>query len=143
LEGLCQNTLSATAPRILLLYIIDMNLRKRITATTNKVEAFNGFISWIRFGGEGIISTNNPIEQEKRIKYSEIIANAIILYNIVYMTIAINKLLKEGYSISKSDLSDLSPYITKHIKRFGDYYINVNLIPVPIQNRLFANLFNK
>ena len=60
-----------------------------------------------------------------------------------YMTIAINKLLKEGYSISKSDLSDLSPYITKHIKRFGDYYINVNLIPVPIQNRLFANLFNK
>jgi TnpA family transposase len=75
----------AVRTRFLLLYIIDMNLRKQITATTNKVEAFNGFISWIRFGGEGIISTNNPIEQEKRIKYSEIIANAIILYNIVYI----------------------------------------------------------
>ena len=38
----------------LLKYIIEINLRQRITADTNKVEAYNGFIDWVRFGGEGI-----------------------------------------------------------------------------------------
>ena len=64
-----------------------MPLREQITSTTNKIESYNGFIDWIRFGG--VISNNNPIEQEKRIKYAEIVASAIILHNAVDMTICV------------------------------------------------------
>jgi len=120
----------------LLRYIIDMPLREQITSTTNKIESYNGFIDWIRFGGDGVISNNNPIEQEKRIKYAEIVASAIILHNAVDMTIAINKLLNEGYKILRSDIESMSPYITRNIKRFGDYHIDINVIPNPIQQEV-------
>ena len=61
----------------LLKYISDIEMRQQITSTTNKVEYFS-------FGGEGIISENDPDEQEKRIKYNDLVSNACIneWYNI-------------------------------------------------------------
>lgn len=115
----------------LLNYIIDMDVRQKITNETNKVEAYNGFIDKIRFGDDGIITSNDPIEQEKRVKYSELVANAIILQNTVDITDAINKLIKEGHKILKSDIEALSPYILRNLKRFGDYFIDVNAEPEP------------
>lgn len=120
----------------LLKYIIDMNLRQRITANTNKIEAYNGFIDWIRFGGDGIITSNNSVEQEKRVKYAEVVANAIILQNTIDMTIAINQLLREGYKIYRSDIELLSPLLTRHLKRYGDYDVDVTIIPEPIQRAI-------
>ena len=40
----------------LLQFISDQNLRKQITAATNKIEAYNGFSQWFFFGGEGVIA---------------------------------------------------------------------------------------
>jgi len=115
----------------LLRYIIDMDVRQKITNETNKVEAYNGFIDKIRFGDDGIITTNDPIEQEKRVKYSELVANAVILQNTVDMTEAINKLIKDGQKILKIDIEALSPYILRNLKRFGEYFININAVPEP------------
>lgn len=39
----------------LLKYISDIELREQIGATTNKVEAYNGFSKWSFFGGEGVM----------------------------------------------------------------------------------------
>jgi TnpA family transposase len=122
----------------LLRYIFDMNLRQQITAMTNKVEAFNGFIKWILFGSEGVIRENDPIEQEKRVKYAEIVADSIILHNVVDMPIALKKLYDEGYIISRDDVAALSPYITRHIKRFGDYFIDIRIIPDPILSEILS-----
>ena len=41
----------------LLEYLSDAQLREHITATTNKVETYNGFAKWLNFGGEGVIET--------------------------------------------------------------------------------------
>ena len=62
----------------LLDYISDLPLRRQITATTNKAEAYNGFAKWLFFGGEGVITENDRDEQEKRIKYNDLVANAAI-----------------------------------------------------------------
>jgi TnpA family transposase len=40
----------------LLRYLSDDPLRLRLTAATNKVEAFNGFSQWIGFGNGGVIT---------------------------------------------------------------------------------------
>lgn len=32
---------------------------------------------------------------------------------------------KEGYCFSRQELERLSPYITRHIKRFGDFVIDL------------------
>jgi TnpA family transposase len=44
---------------------------------------FIAFCKWLLFGGEGKISDNTPEDQEKRIKYNDLIANCVILNNTV------------------------------------------------------------
>ncbi len=117
----------------LLQYISDMKLREQITASTNKVEAYNGFSKWLFFGSDGIITENDPIEQEKRIKYNELITNSVIFQNVVDITTILWQLKNEGYRFSRQALERISPYITKHIKRFGDYVIDLQKIPHPIE----------
>lgn len=120
----------------LLQYISDMKLREQITASTNKVEAYNGFSKWLFFGGDGIITENDPIEQEKRIKYNELITNSVIFQNVVDITTILWQLKNEDYRFSRQDLERLSPYITRHIKRFGDYVIDLQKIPHPIEEEI-------
>jgi TnpA family transposase len=76
----------------LLRYITDMELRQQITSETNKVEAFHGFSGWICFGGDG-----DPEQQEKVIKYNELVSNAVIFQNVVDMTAILRDLNREGY----------------------------------------------
>lgn len=40
------------------------------------------------------------------------------------LTAVIRQLKREGYYVVPEDLSVLSPYLTEHIKRFGDYIID-------------------
>ncbi|MBL1102462.1 Tn3 family transposase [Streptomyces coffeae] len=55
-------------PQQLLRYLFDAPLRRRVTAATNKVEAFNRFSQWIGFGNGDVITDNDPVEQEKTAK---------------------------------------------------------------------------
>lgn len=51
---------------------------------------------WLFFGGDGVISENDPEEQEKRIKYNDLVANAVIFQNVVDITLILWSLMKEG-----------------------------------------------
>lgn len=85
----------------LLEYISDLELRQQITATTNKAEAYNGFSKWLFFGGESVIADNDPEEQEKAIKYNDLVANAIIFQNVADLTTVLRELTK-GAMASKA-----------------------------------------
>ncbi|WP_202976492.1 Tn3 family transposase [Anaerophilus nitritogenes] len=117
----------------LLDFISNTPLRERITERTNKVEAYHGFSKWFFFGGEGIICENDPEEQSKIIKYNNLLSNAVILHNVIDISIALKKLNDEGIILSIEDIKALSPYMTKHIKRFGEYIVNLDEIPEPIK----------
>jgi TnpA family transposase len=54
----------------LLQYLSDAELRRLILRSLNKSELFNGFLRWMFFGGEGIITENRRDEQRKIIKYN-------------------------------------------------------------------------
>ncbi len=49
----------------LLQYISNRELREQITASTNKVEAYNGFAKYFFFGGEGVIADNDPVSRRR------------------------------------------------------------------------------
>jgi hypothetical protein len=117
-------------------YISDLKLREQITASTNKVEAYNGFAKWLFFGGSGVIADNDPEEQEKAIKYNDVVANAVIFQNVVDQTAILRELMDEGYPVAREDLAALSPYLTGHIKRFGDYVIDLGAPPQPLDGDL-------
>lgn len=117
----------------LLKYISDPDMREEIHAQTNKVESFNGFVKWFYFGGEATIWENDPEEHEKAVKYNTLIADAVIFQNVIDQTRIIESLMKDGFQITAEDLKTLSPYLTKHIKRFGDYIIDLSQIPPPLE----------
>jgi TnpA family transposase len=120
----------------LLRYISDLQLRQQITAVTNKVEAYHGFSKWFFFGGEGVIANNDPEEQEKIIKYNDLIANAVVFHNAVDLTDVLRQLKREGYLVVRNDVAALSPYLTSHIKRFGDYLIDLDAVPQALDEEM-------
>jgi len=108
----------------LLKYIGDVELRRLIQSETNKSEQFNAFAKKLFFGGEGEIAENLRHEQCKVIKYNHLVANMIILHNVVGMSKALKRLQSDGVSINEEILSHLAPYRLQHINRFGDYVLD-------------------
>ena len=105
----------------LLRFLSDPQLRRRTTAETNKVESYNRFSEWCRFGNHGVIAANDPEEQEKILKFSTLLTNAVIFHTTLDMMAAVRELIAEGWSITFADLAVLSPYLTARIQRFGEY----------------------
>lgn len=100
------------------------------------MEAYNGFSKWLFFGGDGVIAENDPEEQEKRIKYNDLVANAVIFQNVIDITLILRDLIKEGQTLFRNDVKALSPYLTKHVKRFGDYILDLENIPQPLEGAM-------
>jgi Tn3 transposase DDE domain len=65
-----------------------------------------------------------------------LVANAAIYQNVVDMSRVLDKLVKEGLKFGEAELMALSPYITHHIKRFGDYTLNFNQAPEAFDGKL-------
>ena len=76
------------------------------------------------FGSQGIVTENDRDEQRKMIKYNHLVANCVCFYNVAAINQILIDLTNEGISFEKEALSALSPYITKHINRFGEYSLD-------------------
>ncbi|MFV5997237.1 Tn3 family transposase [Streptomyces sp. NPDC056231] len=105
----------------LLRYLTDAPLRRRVTAATIKVESFNRFSQWVGFANRGVIADNDPVEQEKAMNFNALLTNAVIFHNALDIAEIVRQLLEEGWEIDPEDLAHVSPYLTEHIKRFGEY----------------------
>ena len=98
----------------------------------DKVEAYHGFAGWLFLGGEGVIADSDTEEQKKLIKYNDLVANAVIFQNVVDVSRILRELLAEGYPVKREEVAALGPYLTRHIKRFGDYFIDLSVVPQPL-----------
>ena len=105
----------------LLRFLSGPQLRRRTTAETSKVESCNRFSDWCRFGNHGVIAASDPDEQEKILKFSTLLTNAVIFRTILDMMTAVRELIADGWSITLEDLAVLSPYLAARIQRFGVY----------------------
>jgi TnpA family transposase len=122
----------------LLTYMTDPALQQHIRAETTKVEAYHHFTDWLAFGSP-VLRSGDPVEQEKRIKYRDLVANAVMLHNVVDMTKVLATLQQEGVEVTPEIATCLSPYLTEHLLRFGRYLLDVTIQPEPLQpQRLFA-----
>ena len=80
--------------------------------------------------------TGDPVEQEKRVRYTTLIANNVMLYNVQELTRVIKLLREQGYEVTDEKLRVLSPYMTDHIRRFGDFVLNLDMVVEPLQFNL-------
>jgi hypothetical protein len=63
---------------------------------------------------------------EKIVKFNELLANCLIFHRSVDMMRVLNQLQREGHAIDPADVATLSPYLTRHIRRFGDYELDLS-----------------
>ena len=110
--------------QFLLQYISDIDLRETVLAATCKSEEFNNFVQWVFFYNNGVIQENFRYAQDKVTRYNHLVANLIILHNVNAMTHALNRLKREGFTVTAETLRGLSPYRNEHINLLGDYSIN-------------------
>jgi hypothetical protein len=109
-----------------------VKLREIVHRTTNKMEQYNAFEDWVRFGRGGTIYERAYEAQEKQLKYTSLLANCIILDNTVELSAALNTLARAGLVPTAAYLAALSPYQTRHIKRFGNYELDLTTVPAPM-----------
>jgi Tn3 transposase DDE domain len=64
--------------------------------------------------GEGVITENDPEEQQKRTRSTDILANALMLQHMSDLTEALQKLEQSGYPINPEDVVHLSSHLTRH-----------------------------
>lgn len=53
--------------------------------------------------------------------FNALLTNAVIFHNALDIAEIVRQLLQEGWEIDPEDLAHISPYLTEHIKRFGEY----------------------
>lgn len=112
----------------LLRWISSKEMRQEVTGSTNKIESYHSFTKWLDFGGD-VINENDPTEQQKRLRYIDLVAASVILQNTVDMMKVIQDLYAHGEPVDVGDVAYLSPYMTSAIKRFGNYHLDLKRPP--------------
>lgn len=54
-------------------------------------------------------------------KFNALLTNAVIFHNALNIAEIVRQLLEEGWEIAPEDLAHVSPYLTEHLQRFGEY----------------------
>ena len=108
----------------LLRFLSEPQLREQITAITNRTEAFHKFSAHLMIGGQ-LIGHNDPDYQERVVKFNELISNCAIYSTALDITDAANVLAAEGHAVDTDDLATISPYVTRTIRRFGDWVLDL------------------
>ena len=56
-----------------------------------------------------------------------------MLHHVVDMTNVLYALQQEGVCVTPEVVRRLSPYLTEHIKRFGQYLLDMEIPPEPLE----------
>jgi hypothetical protein len=102
-----------------------------VTHEANKVEHYHDFASHLNFGSHGVLRTNSRVDQEKAMIANQLVANAVISQTVADQTRIIPQLKSEGYPFKLSDVKHLSPYLTRHLLRFGKFTARFRTEPLP------------
>lgn len=115
----------------LLRFISSAEVRRTIRAETTKIEAYNDFLDWVTFGGP-VVKSGDPVEQEKQLKYASLVANAVMLSNVADLTQVLSDMARDGHPVTPELVACTSPYIRRHILRFGKYSLDMDSLPEPL-----------
>lgn len=105
----------------LLRYLLNQPLRRKINTQLNKGEQLHALRSWLWFGGDGMLRRKQEEAQQEVVGCLNLLTNAVIVWNTIYMQEVITQLRAEGYPVQDEDLVHLSPAPFEHINRLGKY----------------------
>lgn len=106
----------------ILRYLENPNYRRRIHTQLNKGEALHALRQFLFFANQGYIRRHQPEDQANQASCLNLVTNAVVTWNTIYMTDALANLRANGHAVSDSDLVHLSPALYAHINRYGKYH---------------------
>ena len=110
----------------ILRYLESEQLRRRINAQLNKGEALHSLREFLFFAHRGKIRRKQEEEQVHQALCLNLLTNAVIAWNTVYMAAALDRLRIDGHPVQESDLAHLSPCRYEHINPYGKYAFEVS-----------------
>ena len=109
----------------ILRWYVDEDGRRRINRQLNKGEAIHSVRSAISVANKGELRRKQEEALSHQAGCLNLVTNAVILWNTVYMAAAVEQLKKEGYPIQDSDLAHVWPTRHAHINFYGHYHFNI------------------
>lgn len=94
----------------------------------NKGEALHALSSHLCYGAQGEIRGQQDEQLQYQVGCLNLVTNAIILWNTVYIERVVQQLRQEGYSFNDEDLKHIWPTRHAHVNVYGKYHFNLENI---------------
>ena len=100
--------------------------RRRILTQLNRGESRHSVARAVFHGQRGELRQRYREGQEDQLGALGLVVNAIVLWNTLYMEVALQQLRAEGVPVNADDVTRLSPLVHKHINFQGRYSLRLN-----------------
>lgn len=111
----------------ILRYFQSEAYRRRIVSQLNKGEKLHALRAHVHSSNRGRIRRKYPDDHLNQANCLNLITNAIIVWNTVYMQAAVQHLRQNGQVISEDEMSHLSPVRFEHINVYGKYSFDISV----------------
>jgi TnpA family transposase len=105
----------------ILRYLASEDYRRQINTQLNKGELLHALRRYLFIANEAQIRKRQPDEQLNQAACLNLVTNAVVVWNTVYMWEVIKQLQAEGFNINEEDLKHISPARYEHINVYGKY----------------------
>jgi TnpA family transposase len=99
--------------------------RRRFLRQLNKGEALHDLRAFLMVANKGQLHHSRGEALTHQALCLNLVTNAVIVWNTVYMAAVVDQLQQEGYPVHESDLAHVWPTRYAHINVYGKYHFNV------------------
>ncbi|MBE9170205.1 Tn3 family transposase [Pleurocapsales cyanobacterium LEGE 06147] len=108
----------------ILRWYADEANRRRLKRQLNKGEALHSLRSHLFYANQGEIKTQQDDQLLNQVGCLNLVTNAIIVWNTVYIDKVVQQLRLEGYPVDNEDLKSIWPTRHAHINVYGQYHFD-------------------
>jgi TnpA family transposase len=112
----------------ILRYLENEDHRRRINAQLNKGEALHALRDFLFVADKGVIRRKQEEAQTNQAGCLNLITNAVVIWNTVYMQAVLDQLRAEHDAVQEDALAHLSPARFEHVNPYGKYYFPIHKI---------------
>lgn len=109
----------------ILRYLESEPYRRTIHRQLNKGEALHALRRFLFFANEGILRRWQAEAQTHQAQCLNLLTNAVVVWNTLYMERALEALTQEGGAINEADLALLSPARSAHLNPYGKFSFDI------------------
>jgi len=100
--------------------------RRRFLRQLNKGEALHDLRAFVMMANKGQLRHSRGEALAHQALCLNVVTNAVIVWNTVYMAAVVEQLKREGYPVQDGDLAHIWPTRYAHINIYGKYHFNVD-----------------